>query len=329
MAPGSPTNSPGARAEDKVSCWSIASNGMPFGTMNPARYTSARSRFGTCSATAEIVIPPAECPISMTLPSLSDAAFFTTATTACVRSSCVTPAMGDRSTANAAGSNGRRPSDVGAIAFTPAPGRSRVKAAKPLALSIGVTLSHAEWSCQPPWTRTKTALVVDITEPSSSDFAIFTTCTSGRPRFRRAVAQSPAQDEHRGMGSNVPVVEKEHLNARVIRRKKSGIRPRPLSLPACKRLFDRRKVVEMQRSDPMNVGGSYPRCDGAVANPVFPEARNLLGERHVDFEVMSVKCLDVLRCPVNHYHPSHCGSPLLLGVFTLIRRGGCRRRPRR
>ncbi len=31
----------------------------------------------------------------MTLPSLSDAASFTNATTACVRSSCVTPAMGD------------------------------------------------------------------------------------------------------------------------------------------------------------------------------------------------------------------------------------------
>src|ERR1017187_8134678 len=125
------------------------------------------------------------------------------------------------------------------------------------------------------------------------------------------------------MGSNFPVVEKEHLNARVIRRKKSAIRPSRLPLRACKCLFDRRKVVEMQRSDPMNIGGSYRRCDGAVADLVFPETRNLLGERNVDFEVMSVKCLDVLRCPVNHYHPSHCGSPLLLVgrkltcVFTL------------
>src|ERR1700722_15654370 len=176
MAAGSPTNSPGAQAEDRVSCWSIASNGMPFGTMNPARYTPARSRFGTCSATAEIVIPPAECPTRMTLPSLSDAASFTIATTACVRSSCVTPAMGDRSAANAAGSNGLHLSDVGAIAFTPAPGRSRVNTAKPLPLSIGVTLSHAEWLCQPPWTRTKTALVADIAEPPPSDFTIFTTC---------------------------------------------------------------------------------------------------------------------------------------------------------
>src|SRR5580692_8080591 len=166
MAAGSPTNSLGARAEDRVSCWSIASNGMPFGTRNPERYTTATSRSGTCSATAEIVIPPAECPTRMTLPSLSDAASFTNATTACVRSSCVMPEMGDRSAANAAGSNGLNLSEVGAIALTPAPGRSSVKVAKPLALSIGVTLSHAEWLCQPPWTRTKTALVADIAEPS-------------------------------------------------------------------------------------------------------------------------------------------------------------------
>ena len=184
MAAGSPTNSPGARAEDRLSCWSIASNGMPFGTRNPERYTTARSRFGTCSATAEIVIPPAECPTRMTLPSLSDAASFTKATTACVRSSCVTPAMGDRSAANAPGSNGRSPSDVGAIALTPAPGRSSVQAAKPGASSIGVTLSHAEWLCQPPWIRTKTALLSDIAAPSSSVFTIFTTCMSGRPPRR-------------------------------------------------------------------------------------------------------------------------------------------------
>src|SRR6202021_2408010 len=104
----------------------------------------------------------AECPTRITLPSPSDAASFTNETTACVRSSCVTPAMGDRSAANAGGANGRRPSDVGAIALTPAPGRSSAKAAKPLALRIGVTLSHDEWLCQPPWIRTKTAFVADI-----------------------------------------------------------------------------------------------------------------------------------------------------------------------
>src|SRR5580692_7833062 len=114
------------------------------------------------------------------------------------------------------------------------------------------------------------------------------------------------------MGSNFPVVEKEHLNARVIRCKKSAICPSRLSLRACKRLFDRRKVVEIQRSDPITIGGSYWRRDGAVADLVLPETRNLLGERHVDFEVMSVECFDVLRCPVNHDHPSHCGSPFLL-----------------
>src|SRR5260370_32632835 len=132
----------------------------------------------------------------MTLPSLSDAASFTNATTACVRSACVTRAMGDRSAANAAGSNGLHLSDVGAIALTPAPGRSSVKAAKPLALSIGVTLSHAEWLCQPPWIRTKTALVADIDEPSSSDFTIFTTYISGRPPFR----PPPAETNKRGWG---------------------------------------------------------------------------------------------------------------------------------
>src|SRR6202041_2202957 len=188
MAAGSPTNSPGARAEDRGSCWSIASNGMPLGTMNPARYTSARSRFGTRSATAEIVIPPAECPTRMTWLSLSDAASFTNATTACVRSSCVTPAMGDRSAANAAGSNGLDLSDVGAIAFTPAPGRSSVKAAKPLALSIGVTLSHAEWLCQPPWIRTKTALDADIAEPSDMAYLLLFRIHQGRPEGWKRIA---------------------------------------------------------------------------------------------------------------------------------------------
>src|SRR6202789_3509708 len=197
MAAGSPTNSPGARVEDRVSWWSISSNVIPLGTMNPARYTTARSRSGTCSATAEIVIPPAECPTRMTLPSPSDAASFTSATTACVRSSCVTPAMADRSAANAAGSNGLHLSDVGAIAFIPAPGRSSVRAAKPLALSIGVTLSHTDWLCQPPWIRTKTALGGDIAEPSSFDFTIFTTCLSGRPPFRcHLCSPSPGFAQH-------------------------------------------------------------------------------------------------------------------------------------
>jgi hypothetical protein len=104
MATGSPTNSLGANADDRDSCWSIASNGMPLGTIKAARYTTARSRFGTCSATADMVIPAAECPTRMTLPPLSDAASFTNATTACVRCCWVTPAMGDRSAANAAGS---------------------------------------------------------------------------------------------------------------------------------------------------------------------------------------------------------------------------------
>ncbi len=43
--------------------------------------------------------------------------------------------------ANSARSNGRELSDVGAIACTPAPGRSSVKAAKPFDLSSGVTAS--------------------------------------------------------------------------------------------------------------------------------------------------------------------------------------------
>src|ERR1700731_1694021 len=188
MEAGSPTNSPGPTANDMVSCWSIASNDMPFATMNPERYTTARSRFGTCSATAEIVIPPAECPTRTTLPSLIGAASFTNATTACVRSSCVTPAVGDRSAANATGSNGLHLSDVGAIAFTPAPGRSSVKAAKPLALSIGVTLSHAEWLCQPPWIRTKTALVADIAEPSDMAYLLLFRIHQGRPEGWKRIA---------------------------------------------------------------------------------------------------------------------------------------------
>ena len=134
----------------------------------------------------------------MPLPSLTGAASFTNATTACVRSSCVTPATGDRSAANAAGSNGRRPSDAGAIACTPAPGRSRVSTAKPPASSIGVILSHAEWLCQLPWARTKTALGADVAVASSSRFTILTTCISGRLPFRRRPALSARRGERRG-----------------------------------------------------------------------------------------------------------------------------------
>src|ERR1700733_10267614 len=105
--------------------------------------------------------------------------------------------------------------------------------------------------------------------------------------MRRHFAPSSAKT-HKGMGSNFPIVEKEHLDARVIRRKKSAIRPGRLPLRAGKRLFDCRKVVEIQHSDPINIGGSYWRCDDAVADLVLPETWNLLGERHVDFEVMSV-----------------------------------------
>src|SRR6202030_4172329 len=39
----------------------------------------------------------------------------------------------------------KKPSDAGAIALTPAPGRSSVHASKPLALSIGVTFFFKEW----------------------------------------------------------------------------------------------------------------------------------------------------------------------------------------
>ena len=55
-----------------------------------------------------------------------------------------------------------------------------------------------------------------------------------------------------GNVSNFPNVEKEHLNARVIGRKKPAICASHLSLWACKRPFDRREIVEIQGSDPMN-----------------------------------------------------------------------------
>ena len=60
LTAGSPTNRPGPRDEAMDSCWSISNTCMPFGNMNPLRYTTARSRSGTRSATAEIVSPPAE-----------------------------------------------------------------------------------------------------------------------------------------------------------------------------------------------------------------------------------------------------------------------------
>ncbi len=106
------------------------------------------------------------------------------------------------------------------------------------------------------------------------------------------------RNERRGDGfSDIHAVEKEHLNAGVIRRQKAAIRPGRSSLHVlANALFDRGKVVEMQRSDQMNIGRSRRRCDGALADLVSPETGNFLGERHVDFKVMpSGERLDILQ----------------------------------
>src|SRR5271168_3716079 len=166
----------------------------------------------------------------MTLPSLNDAASFTNATTACVRSSCVTPATGDRSAANAAGSNGRRLSDVGAIAFTPAPGRSGVKAAKPLALSIGVTLSHAEWLCQPPWIRTKTALVADIAESSRLILRSLQPVEAAA-RYFALICPLACRDELKGNGFKLPCCRKGTFERPSHQAQTVGDPPQPLVPP--------------------------------------------------------------------------------------------------
>jgi hypothetical protein len=71
-----------------------------------------------------------------------------------------------------------------------------------------------------------------------------------------------------GSYSNFPVVKKEYLNARVVRRKSLTIRPGCLSLWACECPFDRRKVVEMQGTYQIDIGRSGQYCDRAVADLV-------------------------------------------------------------
>src|SRR5471032_392193 len=107
-------------------------------------------------------MPPAEWPIRMTWPLLREAASLTRAATACVLSSWVSSAMGERSAAKAELSNGRASSELGGIALAPAPGRSSVITPKHCASSNDVTRFQDERLCHPPWTKIKIALLTDL-----------------------------------------------------------------------------------------------------------------------------------------------------------------------
>src|SRR5689334_8441845 len=102
------------------------------------------------------------------------------------------------------------------------------------------------------------------------------------------------------MGSNLPVVEKEHLNAGVIRGIKSAIRRSRLALRARERFFDRVKVVKMQGRDQVNIGRSGDDCDRTVADLVCPETRNRLDEGYVSLEIVLFERFHVSRLLVDN-----------------------------
>ena len=199
------------------SCGSIASNDNPFGTMNPGKIDDRAKQLGNVLGDRQIVIPPAECPTRMTLPSLSDAASFTSATTACVRSGQLRHAGNRRRLGGECGgverANTKR---LWRDRLCPRAGRSSVSTALPRASSMGVTFSHVDWLCQPPWTRTKAAL--------------------------------------RGIGSDLPSAESENLNAGVVRGVKLAVRCRRSTLRTGKRVVHRLKIIEIHRPDQVNIG---------------------------------------------------------------------------
>src|SRR5664279_3349206 len=83
------------------------------------------------------------------------------------------------------------------------------------------------------------------------------------------------------------------------------------SLGAGERRLDRRHVVEGQGRNQMQWGRPGRRCDRAFADDVLPQARNLLGDRNVIFEIVFVERRGILRRLVEHYQIGHRILPLI------------------
>jgi hypothetical protein len=67
-------------------------------------------------------------------------------------------------------------------------------------------------------------------------------------------------------------------------------------------------IVEMQDRGQMNAGGSGRRRHRAFVDFVFPQARNLFGERHVFVEIVLVERHRIARRLVHDDEPSHDSS---------------------
>src|SRR6267142_3067297 len=89
------------------------------------------------------------------------------------------------------------------------------------------------------------------------------------------------------------------------------IRRGSLSFRAGESRLDRRHIIEAQHRDQMKVGGSARCCDRTVGDPVFPQARELLRERDVTFEIVFVEGRGIIWSFVEHDEISQGVSPLL------------------
>src|ERR1700737_1538696 len=108
-------------------------------------------------------------------------------------------------------------------------------------------------------------------------------------------------------GSNFAGIEENHIGA-------SGgeglhIRRRSLALGAGKASLYRREIVEGQRRDQMEAGRARGGRDRTLADPVFPQTRNFLGDRDVLFEIVLVESSGILWRLVHHHEFSHRVSP--------------------
>src|SRR5712671_6071475 len=89
------------------------------------------------------------------------------------------------------------------------------------------------------------------------------------------------------------------------------IRRGSLSFRAGESRLDRRHIIEAQHRDQMKVGGSARCCDRTLGDPVFPQARALLCERDVTFEIVFVEGRGIVWSFVEHDEISQGVSPLL------------------
>src|SRR6476659_1322583 len=89
------------------------------------------------------------------------------------------------------------------------------------------------------------------------------------------------------------------------------VRRGSLSFSAGESRLDRRHIVAARHRDQMKIGRSALCCDRTLGDPVFPQARELLRERDVIFEIALVESRGIVRSFVEDDKISQGVPPLL------------------